>query len=47
MRLGPQQEAALAERFEAIEAEKIGPGRHEELHALLDKLEGIYLRGKT
>jgi hemerythrin-like domain-containing protein len=47
MRLGPQQEAALAERFEAIEAEKIGPGRHEELHALLDKLEGVYGRGKT
>jgi len=45
MRLGPAQEQQLAERFEAIESEKIGPGRHEELHALLDRLEANYLPG--
>ncbi|MFZ5876486.1 MAG: hemerythrin domain-containing protein [Nitrospirota bacterium] len=47
MRLGPDQEQRLAERFEAVETEKMGAGKHEALHALLDRLEGIYLGGKT
>ncbi len=42
MRLGPDKEQQLAEQFEIIESEKIGPGKHEELHALLDRLEGLY-----
>jgi hypothetical protein len=45
MRLGPDREQELAEQFEVIETEKIGAGKHEELHALLDRLEGIYVHG--
>lgn len=45
MRLGPDQEQQLAEQFEVIETEKIGAGKHEELHALLDRLEDIYRHG--
>ncbi len=45
MRLGPEQEKRLAEQFEVVETQKMGAGKHEELHALLDRLEGIYLQG--
>ncbi|MCL5962013.1 MAG: hemerythrin domain-containing protein [Chloroflexi bacterium] len=39
-RILPQPEQAeLVERFERIEAEKIGQGTHERLHGLIDKLE--------
>jgi hemerythrin-like domain-containing protein len=41
--LSPDEESELAERFESMEVEKIGAGTHEKLHALLDRLEGIYL----
>jgi len=34
----------MAGRFESMEIEKIGAGKHEALHALLDRLEGIYLQ---
>jgi hemerythrin-like domain-containing protein len=44
MRLGPDKEQELAERFEVMEVEKIGAGTHEPLHALLERLEGTYLR---
>jgi hemerythrin-like domain-containing protein len=44
MHLSPDEEKELAERFEFMEVEKIGAGKHEELHAVLDRLEGIYLR---
>ncbi|HET6464005.1 MAG TPA: hemerythrin domain-containing protein [Nitrospiria bacterium] len=43
MHLSPEEERELAERFEAMEVEKIGAGTHEKLNALLDRLEGIYL----
>lgn len=33
----------LLEKFNAIETERIGPGRHEELHELLKQLEAAYL----
>jgi len=46
MRLGPAQEQQLAEDFEVIETRKMGAGKHEELHALLDRLEGIYLHDR-
>ena len=36
----------LAENFDRLEREKIGPGRHEELHVLLDSLEEKYLPGR-
>jgi hemerythrin-like domain-containing protein len=44
MHLSPEEEQELAERFELMEVDKIGAGTHEKLHALLDHLEGIYLR---
>ena len=44
MHLSSEEEKELAERFESMEVEKIGAGKHEELHAVLDRLEGIYLR---
>jgi hemerythrin-like domain-containing protein len=47
MRLGPSTEQELAEQFDVIENEKVGAGKHEEFHALLKRLEGIYLRGQT
>lgn len=37
--LGEQALADMREAFERIEAERIGPGRHEAFHALLDALE--------
>jgi hemerythrin-like domain-containing protein len=46
MHLSPEEERELAERFELMEVEKIGAGKHEELHALLDHLEEIYLHGR-
>lgn len=41
--LSPEQLEALFERFEAHEAEVIGVGRHEELHALLKGLRARYV----
>jgi hemerythrin-like domain-containing protein len=40
--LSPEEERELAGRFEALEAEKMGAGRHEALHALLERMQGIY-----
>lgn len=42
-RLAAKQDALLFEAFERLERERIGAGRHEAFHALLDKLQGIYL----
>jgi len=41
--LSPEEERELAERFEAMEAETMGAGTHEVLHALLERMQGIYL----
>jgi hypothetical protein len=30
--------------FEMIETEKIGAGKHEEFHKMIDHLEGAYLK---
>jgi hemerythrin-like domain-containing protein len=35
--------AELSKGFERIEIQKIGVGRHEEFHKMLDHLEGVYL----
>jgi hemerythrin-like domain-containing protein len=43
MHLSLDEEKELADRFEVMETEKIGAGTHEELHAVLMRLEGIYL----
>lgn len=34
----------IAEEFEELERERIGPGRHEEFHTLLHRLREIYLK---
>ncbi len=43
MRLTPQQDDNLMESFEKLEHDRIGPGKHEEFHSLLSRLEQIYL----
>jgi hemerythrin-like domain-containing protein len=41
-RLSPEVEAELREGFDRIEAEKVGPGRHEAFHRMLDELGRSY-----
>jgi len=41
--LPPQVHARLAESFEAIEQERIGPGEHERYHELIHTLRDTYL----
>jgi len=41
--LSAAKQAELTEAFAQVEQERIGPGRHEAFHALLDQLESIYL----
>jgi hypothetical protein len=36
--------AELKKGFDKIETDKIGTGKHEEFHRMLDILEGIYLK---
>ncbi len=43
MRLSPKQQQELGDRFEKIEEERIGRGRHEQFHAMMDELRRIYL----
>ncbi len=43
-RLSEERQDELFEGFEKIEEERIGAGRHEEFHHLLEKLSGIYLK---
>jgi len=43
MHLSEEQERQLLEGFERVEQERIGPGRHEAFHALLDRLEQTYV----
>ncbi len=43
MRLTPQEDQQLVEAFEQLENDRIGPGKHEEFHDLLNRLEQIYL----
>lgn len=44
MHLSDEQERRLLEGFERVEQERIGPGRHEAFHALLDRLEQTYVQ---
>ncbi|HTM01589.1 MAG TPA: hemerythrin domain-containing protein [Candidatus Omnitrophota bacterium] len=42
-RMVPAKQAAdLISRFDAIERERVGVGKHEEYHAMLDRLRSIY-----
>ena len=42
--LSEQEQEKLWEGFELIETQKIGAGKHDEFHKMLDKLESIYLK---
>ena len=41
--LSEQEQQELATKFDEIEAERIGIGRHEKFHQLLNEMETIYL----
>ena len=41
--LSENTQARLLEQFEIVEREKIGEGKHEELHKLIDELKKTYL----
>jgi len=42
-RLSPIQDGELCQAFEKLELDRIGPGKHEEFHALLDRFRQQYL----
>ncbi|MGO9565990.1 MAG: hemerythrin domain-containing protein [Desulfomonilaceae bacterium] len=42
--LSEEKQASMFEEFEKIEEEKIGVGKHEEFHQLLDNLSAVYLK---
>lgn len=44
MHLSDEQQACLLEGFDRVEMERIGPGKHEEYHHMLDRLSAIYLQ---
>jgi len=41
-RLGEEQDRRLVEAFDRVEEERVGRGRHEEFHRLMERLEGLY-----
>jgi hypothetical protein len=43
-RLSEEKKAELWEGFETIEKQKIGVGKHEEFHKMLEYLESVYLK---
>lgn len=43
-RLSEKKKAELWEGFETLEKEKIGVGKHEEFHKMLEYLESVYLK---
>lgn len=45
MALSEEAQNELLQQFKKIEEERIGPGKHEELHRVLHELEKIYLHG--
>jgi len=40
--LGMDKQAELSEAFEKLAQDRIGPGKHEEFHELLHRLETFY-----
>lgn len=42
--LSESEQARLWEGFERIETQKIGAGKHDEFHEMLDNLEDVYLK---
>ena len=43
-RLTEKQQICLLEGFEKVEEERVGHGKHEEFHRMLDQLSGVYLQ---
>lgn len=43
-RLDLEADSELFEAFQRLEHERIGPGKHQAFHALLDELRGAYLK---
>lgn len=43
-RLSEEKKEKLWKGFETIEKQKIGVGKHEEFHKMLDHLESVYLK---
>lgn len=43
MHLSEEKQEELLEGFESIEQERVGAGKHEEFHRLLDRLKEVYL----
>ncbi|MBI2303927.1 MAG: hemerythrin domain-containing protein [Chloroflexi bacterium] len=41
--ISKEKQRELLEEFERVERERIGPGKHEEFHRLLDRLGSIYI----
>lgn len=46
MRIPKQRQQDMLEKFELVERERIGVGKHEEFHKLLERLEKTYLNGE-
>lgn len=46
MHLSAEEQTELLEGFETIERERIGEGKHEEYHALMHRLETLYLKAQ-
>lgn len=42
-KLPPERHEQISREFERLEAERIGVGKHEEFHGMIDTLAGIYL----
>jgi len=43
-RFSKEEQARRYEEFETMERDKIGAGKHDSFHRLMDKLSGIYLQ---
>ena len=41
-RLPPDADGALSAAFERVEEERVGHGRHEEFHRMMDRLRSVY-----
>lgn len=44
-RLSPEKWEELAAMFDKVEEERVGPGRHEAYHAMMEELKALYLEG--
>jgi len=47
MHLSEEKQEELLEKFEIVEQEKIGVGKHDEFHKLLNRLKTVYLEQLT